>query len=730
MGTNHVETARLSSQAGNHFSDSSHRHVVQFYGDDPSSLFDSLARFFGSALGTGGAAISITTPKHRELLSDWLHGLGLDLKVAEQQGRYLALDAEETLSSFMVGNMPDRERFLETIGGLIGKAKSAAGGPHLPIAVFGEMVAILWEKGNAEAAIITELLWNEIAKIHQFSLYCAYPISGFSREQDSDPLRHICQLHTQVLPGEEYTKAETEDQRHQTVVLLQQKAEALKTEVVERKRVQLALAQHQDELTDLLENAPQAVQQIGPDLQIMWANKALLTLLGYEADEYIGQPAGKFCVDEQAFYEFWKSLERVEDIIDSPVQLRRKDGSICQVLVRSSGVWNGSELVRTRCFIQDISSRKSEEEMRSRLAAIVESSDDAIVSKDLNSIVTSWNSSAERLFGYTAAEMIGRSIRTIIPPELIEEEDLILDKIRRGERLEHFETVRVTKSGSRVNVSLTVSPVLSPDGKVIGAAKIARDITKQKKMEEMLLVSEKLASVGRLAATVAHEINNPLEAITNLVYLANSQIENPQIAKKYLSMAQEELRRVSFITHQTLGFYREQHGARQVCLQEILQQLIEMFTPRARAKGIEFRLEVRSDPRIWAVAGELRQLLANLLNNSIDASRNKATIRIRVSNGCSWGKTTRKGVRITIADSGPGIPREYRRKIFEPFFTTKQDVGTGLGLWICRSIISTLSGIMQLKSSTKPGKSGTAFSIFLPLGTNLQKQSDGLRLAS
>src|SRR5262249_36775966 len=151
------------------------------------------------------------------------------------------------------------------------------------------------------------------------------------------------------------------------------------------------------------------------------------------------------------------------------------------------------------------------------LAAIVESSDDAIASKDLNGIVTSWNKSAERLFGYTAEEIIGKPITLVIPPELHSDEAMILGKIRRDERIDHFETIRVTKSGEKIEVSLTISPVKDANGNVIGAAKIVRDITENKKIERALRTTERLATAGRLAATVAHEINNPLEAVTNLV---------------------------------------------------------------------------------------------------------------------------------------------------------------------------------------------------------------------
>ena len=192
-----------------------------------------------------------------------------------------------------------------------------------------------------------------------------------------------------------------------------------------------------------------------------------------------------------------------------------------------------------------------------RLAAIVESSDDAIVSKNLNGIVTSWNRCAERTFGYKAEEIFGKPVTIIIPSDLQDDEHRILATIARGERIEHFETVRRTKSGELIDVSLTISPIKDEQGRVIRAAKIARDITQRKRTEKALQMTEKLASVGRLAATVAHELNNPLEAVTNFIYHARTTDDLPEPAKEYLTLADRELERVSHIAQQTLGFYRD-----------------------------------------------------------------------------------------------------------------------------------------------------------------------------
>jgi PAS domain S-box-containing protein len=362
----------------------------------------------------------------------------------------------------------------------------------------------------------------------------------------------------------------------------------------------------------------------------------------------------------------------------------------------------------------DITERKAAEEARRRLAAIVESSDDAIIGKDLNGIVMSWNPGAERMFGYSANEMIGRPITTIIPLDLREDEQRILDTIGRGERIEHFETLRLTKSGERIDVSLTISPVRDDAGKVIGAAKTARDITQQKKTEQALRMTERLASVGRMAATVAHEINNPLEAVTNLVYLAKGSAARQDV-REYLNTIEEELNRISLITKQTLGFYRETIAPSAVRVGEMLNPVISLLSMRLRNKGIEIRPEIRQDPEIYAIAGEIRQLIANLLNNSIDAIGSGGLIRIRIGANRLNGLRP-AGIRLTIADSGQGIPPSARSKLFEPFFTTKKDIGTGLGLWVCTNIVQRHHGSIRVKSSASPGRSWTVFSVFLPAG--------------
>ena len=246
----------------------------------------------------------------------------------------------------------------------------------------------------------------------------------------------------------------------------------------------------------------------------------------------------------------------------------RADRTLCRIELNGNlqPEVNGSK-GRILGTIRDVTElRKTEETLRDsakrlgELAAIVASSEDVILSKDLNGIITSWNDAATRVFGYTADEMIGTSILKLIPEHLHSDEKTIIESIRAGRRVEHFETVRRTKDGRLIDVSLTVSPVKDSSGQVIGASKILRDVSNRKRLEQSLLQAEKIAATGRMAATIAHEINNPLEAVMNLLFLLRPKIADEE-GINYLATAESELARVSHIAKQTLGYYREHASA-------------------------------------------------------------------------------------------------------------------------------------------------------------------------
>jgi len=354
------------------------------------------------------------------------------------------------------------------------------------------------------------------------------------------------------------------------------------------------------------------------------------------------------------------------------------------------------------------------EEAALRLAAIVESSDDAIVSKDLSGTITSWNAAAERLFGYKPEEIIGRSVLTIIPPELHVQEPEILRKLAAGERIEHFETERIRKNGERIWVSLTISPIKDAGGRVIGASKIARDISERRQIQEVLIQSEKLAATGRMAAAIAHEINNPLEAVTNLAYLLSIDTTLSPTARGYAQMMLEEVARASEITRQTLAFYRESGRPSAFDVRELLDDILTLNRPHLDRRGIRITRRFRDTPLVFGYASEVRQVFANLLLNAADAVSEAGAICVRTGSDCGGPGSSRR-VRITIADNGTGIPNEHRKHLFTPFFTTKGHRGNGLGLWVSKGIVEKHGGKIHVRSSICKGRSGTVFAVILPV---------------
>jgi len=474
------------------------------------------------------------------------------------------------------------------------------------------------------------------------------------------------------------------------------------------------LARREAELRDFVDNSVVALHRVGADGTILWANRAEMELLGYTPEEYIGHNISEFHVDADVLKDILTSLSRGETLHGREACLRRKDGSLRRVVIYSNAYLEAGKFVHTRCFTLDVTEQAAAIEAGQRLAAIVTSSEDAIASKDLNGIITSWNGSAERMFGWKADEIIGRPVLVLIPPELHSDEDLILGKIRRGERIEHFETVRVRKDGERIAVSLTVSPIKDAGGRIIGAAKIVRDITERKRTEDGLRRAEKMAATGRLAATIAHEINNPMQALANLLALIAHNTNLDQGTRQLVELADSELTRMSHIARQMLSFYRESSTALPVKVNDLLDEVLGLTVTGDRAKGLRIERRYDTTAEIYGFPIELRQLFVNLITNAVEAVGARGRIRIHVADARDWKSPSRHGVRVVIADTGPGIAPDIRRQIFQPFFTTKLAKGTGLGLWVVQGIVDKHEGTLRMRTSVQPGRSGTVFSIFLP----------------
>jgi PAS domain S-box-containing protein len=369
--------------------------------------------------------------------------------------------------------------------------------------------------------------------------------------------------------------------------------------------------------------------------------------------------------------------------------------------------------------IRDVTKiRDTEAELREsarhlgQLAAIVSTSDDVIVSKDLNGIITSWNGAATRVFGYSPEEIIGTSILRLIPEHLHSDEKTIIENIRAGRRIEHFETVRLAKDGRLLDVSLTVSPIKDAAGQVIGASKILRDISGRRRLEQSLLQSEKIAATARMAATIAHEINNPLEAVTNLLYLLRAKITDDE-GRRFLATAEDELARVAHIAKQTLGYYRENAAATLASLSEIAEHALTIYEPRCLAAGITIRKLFECRTETVLRRGEMMQVISNLIANSINAMPAGGTLSVSVSEATSTGD----GVVLTVEDDGIGIAPKDLPKVFDAFFTTRDTVGTGIGLFVAKQFVEAHGGRISIESIRESDRHGTTVRVFLPLHT-------------
>jgi PAS domain S-box-containing protein len=368
-------------------------------------------------------------------------------------------------------------------------------------------------------------------------------------------------------------------------------------------------------------------------------------------------------------------------------------------------------------------------ETKARLAALVESSDDAIVGKDLDGVITSWNSGAERLFGYTAAEAVGQPITMLIPVERQGEEPQILDRIRRGERIEHFETVRRRKDGTTVEISLTVSPVMDPSGKVVGASKIARDITERRRAEAdraRLLESERLARAeaeraGRFKdeflATLSHELRTPLNAILGWSKLIDKDPTNQEMVNEGIQVITRNAKVQADLISDLLDMSRIISGKMRldvefVELSAVVRAAVDSVRPAAEAK------QVRLQPIISSIAepvrgdpNRLQQITWNLLTNAIKFTPKGGTVRVVLAKKNSHAE-------IQISDTGKGIEPEFLPFIFDRFrqadaSTTREHGGLGLGLAIVKQLVELHGGHVRADSRGKG--QGSAFTVELPL---------------
>jgi PAS domain S-box-containing protein len=340
------------------------------------------------------------------------------------------------------------------------------------------------------------------------------------------------------------------------------------------------------------------------------------------------------------------------------------------------------------------------------------------------------NDHEARMLGAPREQLLGRPLAAIAPPDKTPQVFEYLRTAASGTpvRNQILEGELLPRPGERRFWNVNYAPIFNQDGSVRAVSTASIEITNQKRAEAALIQSEKLAAVGRLASSISHEINNPLEAITNLLYLISLDDKLPADLRVYVNMAQSELSRVSQIATQTLRFHRQAVAPTAVTPEELVNAVVRLYTGRLANSNIAVDARYLTNTRILCFENDIRQVLNNLIANAIDAMRTGGRLLIRAhearlhetGDGASTG---RPGVRITIADTGHGMSNATIRRIFEPFFTTKDLNGTGLGLWISAGIIERHQGSIRVRSSDRPGQSGTVFTLFLPREEHPSTQS-------
>ena len=323
------------------------------------------------------------------------------------------------------------------------------------------------------------------------------------------------------------------------------------------------------------------------------------------------------------------------------------------------------------------------------------------------------NPAFTEMTGYTAEEVQGRTPRVLSSGQHEAGFYANMWKTILAGSVWSGEVVNRRKNGSLYVEEMTITPVRSDRGEITHFIAIKVDVTERKRAEQALIRSEKLAATGRLAATIAHEINNPLEAMTNLLYLIGPSVTDSG-AREYFELLKKQLQAVSRIASQTLNFHRENSQPANFNLSEVIGESLEFYRPKAKKHGVTVTGRLEADARIVGFAGEIRQVVSNLLLNGIEATTGSGKIAVHLHESFDWRNPHRRGYRISVVDTGCGIDPQHRARIFEPFFTTKGEKGTGLGLWVSFGIVQRAGGSMRAWSTRRPGRSGTCFSVFLP----------------
>jgi two-component system cell cycle sensor histidine kinase/response regulator CckA len=502
--------------------------------------------------------------------------------------------------------------------------------------------------------------------------------------------------------------------------------EALQANITERNRAYQELEQSEDRLRRLVEANVIGLIFINSDGKIHYANKAFLEMTGYTRQN-LAQGGGIFWSDittpEFKFADEAAMHEVAESGAFHPYEKEfiKQDGSKLPVLIGGARYAENKNAI---VFVLDLTDLKKAQTELGRLARIVETTDEAIISLSLDGEILSWNNGAARLFGYPASEIVGQSGQLLVPKNLMDEFEFVQQIVGSGKSLNRYETERVTKSGELKPLSITISPLLDQSGSVVGMSKIISDLTQVKKneqLEQQLRLAQKLEGLGRLAGGVAHDFNNLLMIITSYTEMLQEQLAPEDNLRRNTHQVLKAAEKAAGLTQQLLAFSRKQVLLLRVLdLNAVVDDTAKMIR---RIIGEDIDMVFLPSTPLWCVKsdpGQITQVLVNLCVNARDAMPDGGHLTVATRNlavdeqaaSAYPGFLPGSYVTLIVSDTGSGMTKEVKDRIFEPFFTTKElGKGTGLGLATVYGIVKQSGGYIWVDS--EPGK-GTSFKVYLP----------------